>query len=334
MAIVLVALPIVIYALAQHKISVWLAVLAVTGMEASVILAIYHAKCALEQQIRITQVINMAFVMETTCMATCVLSFVAEQRGVDLFCNPKCATSQFYFTLNQSCLDKCNPPLVRVTDGNNIKYCLNPCEGTNKYLYSNGTCYDSYRPPIIPRFDPGITNSFLYPNGPCLTSCNFPLLNRTEPEVRYCYTPCSDSIYPNGTCENKCPFPLMSRVEPDFKYCFTPCSSTKYLYSDQSCHSSCDFPLVKRLESDGLKYCSTPCNEDEYVYSDGTCRSECEYPHKVLSNPSYKVCSMNIDEIQTQQAHSSARGTDMAKTICGMGGLLTGFLTPGDPTSM
>ena len=390
-----------------------------------------------------------------TCLPTCELPFVASQVGLDLYCDSKCNSSQFYWSYNQTCLDTCDLPLVHSPDENGIEYCLNPCTNINNYLYANGSCYTTCQAPLTAKFDPGVrfcknscpdpvnnylftnrsclsscpsplvsrsepgtnycwnpcpstsnflynngscystcsaplisrsesgvkycytpcpsvndyiydnrscfsscawplvgrtellvaqyclnpcgsTSYFLYPNGSCLTDCSVPLLNRTEPGAKYCFSPCSSSdyIYTNGTCKSTCPYPLMSRSEPDFNYCFTPCSTSEYLYNDQSCHSSCDSPLVKRLEP-GVKYCNFPCKKStDYIYEDGMCSSVCEYPYKVLSNPVYRVCSMNMDEIQTSQAYSLARGTDVANTICGIGGILTGFVSPGDPTSM
>jgi len=280
-----------------------------------------------------------------SCLPSCPSPLLGRSEPGTQYCWSPCSSSSHYLYNNGSCETTCPTPLISRSESG-VKYCYTPCGSVNDFIYDNRSCGTSCPSPLVSRtellvaqycLNPCLSNSnsFLYPNGSCLTSCNFPLLNRSEPGVKYCYASCSDFIYQNGTCENKCPFPLMSRSEPDFKYCFTLCKSDEYLYSDQSCHSSCDLPLVRRLESGGgVKYCDTRCDENEYVYPDGSCNSKCEYPYKILSNPSYKVCSMNLDEIQISQARSLAHGTDIANTVCGIGGLLTGFITPGDPTSM
>jgi len=390
-----------------------------------------------------------------TCSDICEIPFAPVQIGIDKYCNPMCNSSQFYWSLNKTCLASCDPPLVHSLDENRMEACYSPCSNSNKYLYANSSCLDTCKPPLlmktenlirycinpclgadylypnrscladcpwplISRVEPDVkycwnpcpfvgqflynngsclstcpaplvsrsesgvkycftpcdsvgdyiydnrscsdtcssplisrtepmvakyclspcplASYFLYPNGSCLTDCMLPLLSKTERGVKFCYSPCSissDYIYSNGSCRTTCPYPLMSQVgSSDFKYCFNPCSTSRFLYSDRSCHDSCESPLIARFEP-GVNYCNTPCsNINEYVYSDGVCSSVCEYPYKALKNSGFKVCSMNINEIQIHQAHSLAIATDIANTVCGIGGILTGFVTPGDPTSM
>jgi len=281
-----------------------------------------------------------------SCFSDCPWPLLSRTEPGTNYCwNPCPSASQFLYN-NGSCLYTCPAPLMSRSESG-VRYCFTPCDSVGDYIYDDRSCSDACSSPLVSRIEPMVAryclspcpllSFFLYPNGSCSAECALPLLNKTEQGVKFCYNPCSsmsDYIYQNGTCGGECPYPLMSHAEPDFKYCFSPCPTSKYLYSDQSCHDSCDSPLIKRLEP-GVNYCHTPCLDiSDYVYSDGICSSACEYPYKVLTKVGYKVCSLGLNEIQIHQAHALAIGTDIANTVSGLGGILTGFVTSGDPTSM
>ena len=283
-----------------------------------------------------------------SCMSACPSPLLSRSEPGAKYCWNPCLSTNYFLYNNGSCDATCPAPLISRSEPG-FKYCYTPCGSVGEYIYDNRSCGTSCSSPLVSRTEPMIaqycsnpcpysSNYFLYPNGSCLAECNWPLLSRSEPGVRYCYSPCADSsayIYPDGTCKDKCPYPLMTRSEPGFYYCFTPCKSDEYLYNDQSCYDYCDSPLIKRLEPGGVNYCNTPCHTmTDYVYQDGICHSVCEYPYKVVPNIGYKICSMNMDEIQTHQAYSLANTIDITNMMCGVGGLLTGFVIPEDPTSM
>jgi len=160
-----------------------------------------------------------------TCSDTCEIPFVPEQIGLDNYCNKMCNSSQFYWRHDQTCLGACDPPLTHAPDEYGMESCINTCSVGNKYLLVNGTCSDTCKPPLVPDFNPGVKfclnpcsgTDYLYPNRSCLSDCPWPLISRVEPDVKYCWNPCPSSnqfLYNNGSCLFTCPAPLISRSEP------------------------------------------------------------------------------------------------------------------------
>ena len=261
------------------------------------------------------------------------------------YCFNPCTVSTYYLYNNGSCYSSCASPLISRSESG-AKYCYTPCSSVNEYIFANGSCSTTCPSPLISRSEtdvanycdnPCSTSYYVLQNSSCSASCPSPLVSRSEPNVKYCYNPCSDPtdyLYTNGSCKATCPLPLMSRSEPNVNYCWNPCAeSSEYLYSDQSCYSSCSAPLKIR-KNPGVNYCYTPCSENLYVNDDGTCTSTCEYPYKIVQNPLYKICTIDLNTVETEQAETLAQAADAANIVSFLGGVLTNIFTPGDPTSM
>ncbi len=191
-----------------------------------------------------------------SCLETCEWPFRVVQAQDELQCVKACPDGEYAWNHIPPCVKECEPPLVKIVEGNNILICETPCPERD-YIYTNGSCISTCPSPLVAVFTDGI---------------------------RFCKNPCSGGtsqfLYWNRLCLEDCPAPLQIRSEPLVKYCINPCSNPQlYLYNNGSCHSSCRSPLRAKLDSSSIKYCLAPCDlENEYILKDGSCSEECPAP--------------------------------------------------------
>jgi len=284
-----------------------------------------------------------------SCLKECLSPLKMRSEPGTNYCENPCHPTSLYLYNNGSCLSSCHFPLkTRVEFG--VKYCLLPCNSKSEYILNDGSCSKECPSPMIKRTEASMgtyclnpcqsEGHFVYRNGSCLEVCPSPFEARIENSIKYCMSPCQPDqyyFYQNRSCLENCPEPLKITSEAGISLCQNPClgQSSSFLYDDQSCYESCPSPLVSIIAEGGVNYCKSPCSKGvQFLDVDGNCRESCEYPFEVTQKGSYNFCMIGMNKAQSTQVDSIKHIVKTSLTISGLGGLLSCFILPGDPTSV
>ncbi len=143
----------------------------------------------------------------STCQSDCLYPLNSKEGPLVKYCLTSCSETDFIFSLSNSCIPNCPPPLIKEPHLGIMHY-KNPCQ----------------------------PDEYLYPDSSCHATCHDPLVETIDPDDQYCRGNCSSGEYffkANLTCLLSCPFPLESQIIFGIHYCENPCSnSLDYLYPD------------------------------------------------------------------------------------------------------
>ncbi len=284
-----------------------------------------------------------------SCLKECPSPLRIRSESGTNYCENPCHSTNLYLYNNGSCLSSCRLPLkTRVEYG--VKYCFLPCNFGSEYILNDGSCSKECLFPMVKKVEASIgtyclnpchsENQFVSRNGSCLDTCPSPLEARIENSIKHCVSPCLPDqhyFYQNRSCLETCPYPLKTTSDAGISLCQNPCLGqlNTFLYDDQSCYESCPSPLESIIGEGGVNYCKSPCSQGApYLDVDGNCRESCEYPFEVIQKGSYNFCLIDMNKAQSAQVDSIKHIVQNSITISELGGLLSCFILPGDPTSV
>jgi len=242
-----------------------------------------------------------------SCLSSCPYPRRDEWSNGSYFCYPPC--SQGYFnTLNQACIDACEPEYVRFED--DILYCdghSDPNNGTNS-TNSTAGCPSVWE--------------FKYPNGSCLSSCPYPHRDEWHDGSYFCYPPCPHRYFDTltETCIETCE-PEYVRFN-DILYCdghsdpnngtnstnsTTGCPNIyDFKYPNGSCLSSCPYPRKEEWDN-GSYLCNLPCSSGYFDTLSGSCVANCE-PEYIRLEDDILYCDGHSDPNNGTNSTNSTAG--------------------------
>ena len=242
-----------------------------------------------------------------TCSATCNPPLVSNS---DKLCSLPCGTDKYQYP-DGSCQIDCDAPFEQgTTFGGYIKTCTSTCAN---YLYFDGSCQADCPAPLLTKDIGSIkfcynpcegTDNYLYPDSSCVDTCESPLKIESGVDGEYCKNPCegtSDYLFPDGSCDDTCSVLLSEKTEHDIKYCYNPCKeSDTYLASNQECQATCPSPSIIKEDSTA-KYCVFPCEDldDYYNEETGKCQVTCNSPYRAVDYPLPKICRVPLETTPT-----------------------------------
>jgi len=187
-------------------------------------------------------------------------------------CKSPCASGQFYYSGNFTCLNSCPAPLKDGGVNNGVKICNRPCDSSQVYDTELSTCVDYCNWPKKQANKDGYpacskpcaSGQFYNTNaGVCVSSCNSPQTQDTYSGIASCTCPSGNQFIASSNSCTKitCTAPLVPSNDPSSDTpCVSPCDDSDNFYVPEmkACSGMCHYPRTKSVKN-GLNYCTQPC---------------------------------------------------------------------------